>query len=148
MSGYSGGTTKTDIARLRRMVDEGSAATYTDAALVAIITAYPVPDALGEDPVTRWGVANAEWVATYDLAAAAADIWAEKASALATGAFDFTADGATYNRSQVGAGAKSMVAYWSSRRMALPRTLKAEIGRGDDVIPWIGNLPEPTEYNT
>lgn len=145
MAGYAGGTTATDVARLRRMVNEAGTATYSDALLIATIAYYPVPDETGRDPRLYSGSADTDWTPTYDLAAAAADIWQEKAAALATGAFDFTADGATFNRSQVSAAAKTEAVRWAGRRMALPRVLRAELGPGTDTRYWISNLAEPDD---
>lgn len=73
--------TAAQIAQLRRMVAEPTGATYTDEALAGYIEAH----GLGE--------------AGYDLHAAAADIWDEKAAALAAN-FDATADGASLHLSQ------------------------------------------------
>ena len=146
MPGYAGGTTATDIARLRRMTNESGTATYTDATLIEIISAYPVPDITGENPYLYSGSANTSWIATYDLAAAASDVWSEKAAAQATGAYDFTADGATFNRSQISAASKAEATRWNSRRMALPQTLRADLGLGTEVQRWVGNLSEVT-YN-
>jgi hypothetical protein len=146
MAGYAGGTTASDIARLRRMISESGTATYTDATLAEIISYYPVPDVAGHNPRLYSGSVNTTWVATFDLASAASDIWAEKAAALATGAYDFTADGATFNRSQISAAAKTEAGKWAARRMALPRELRADLGLGTEVQRWIGNLSEVT-YN-
>jgi hypothetical protein len=143
MSGYAGGTATADLTRLRRMINESGTATYTDATLVTIIACYPVPDAAGEYPLLYSGSANTAWVATYDLASAAADVWDEKAAALATGAYDFTADGATFHRSQISAGARAQANVWRSRRMALGRVLRADMGSVTEVQRWIGNLAEP-----
>lgn len=93
MSGYCGGTSADDILRLRRMVAEPSATTYTDALLAATIERYPVPDEFGIWPD------EAGWLALYDHALAAAEIWSEKATIMAAN-FDFDADGASFKRSQ------------------------------------------------
>ena len=42
--------TAEQIARLRRMVDEGSDQNYTDDDLATYIERYPLVDALGNDP--------------------------------------------------------------------------------------------------
>ncbi len=69
----------TDVASLRRMVAEPGTATYTDAILRDIIARYPFQDATGRGPV------DTGWIPRYDLNAAAADVWDEKAGlALAT----------------------------------------------------------------
>ena len=99
--------TETQIATLRRMVAEPTTTTYTDALIQAFIEARPVPDARGVNPVA-WDYSttpptpgeNTNWIPTYDLNAAAADIWDEKASGVAQD-FTFEADGASYSREQV-----------------------------------------------
>jgi len=97
--------TAAQIAQVRRMVAEPLAATYTDALLVGFIEKYPLLDTLGEEPflwiagVPPTSTINTEWIPTYDLNAAAADIWDEKAATVAAN-YDFSADGGTYNRKQ------------------------------------------------
>lgn len=95
------------IARVRRMVNEPETTTYADADISAIIETYPSLDERGEEPYT-WDNStepptkdtNDNWIVTYDLNAAAADIWEEKAASVAQD-FDFKADGGGYTRSQV-----------------------------------------------
>lgn len=96
-----------DIARLRRMVNEPTTETYSDDDLSAAIARYPLVDAWGNEPLV-WNyavpptqVANPLWVEDYDLHAAAADIWEEKAAVVAQD-YDFTAplDDGSYERSQ------------------------------------------------
>lgn len=103
------------------MVAEPLATTYSDVLLTAKIEEYPCVDELGEEPYT-WLLTsppttsvNTEWIATYDLHAAAADVWQEKAAALAD-KFDATADGSTLNRSQMYQNAMHQVRYHASRR--------------------------------
>lgn len=115
MSGYSGGTAAADIARLRRMVAEPGTAAYTDSLLVTIISGYPLPDVANEWPLIAGGSANPEWTPTYDLAAAAAAVWDEKAASLA-GQFDFTADGATFHKAQAVEQYERQARSWRSRR--------------------------------
>lgn len=104
------------LAALRRMVAEPTSATYSDQALSAFIEAYPVIDAKHRDP------ADDEWEATYDLNAAAQDIWSEKASALA-GGFDFSADGGQYSRSQQYQQAMAQARYYGARRKAASKRI-------------------------
>lgn len=76
------------VARLRRMVNEPTSTTYTDSTLEDTIERYPLVDELGRSPTRPNGLTppaletNPYWTATYDLNAAAADIWDEKAAAL------------------------------------------------------------------
>lgn len=94
------------IAQVRRMVNEYDSTTYSDADIQGYIEAYPVLDKRGQEPYTYdtsttppTQDANEYWIATYDLHAAAADIWEEKAAAVAD-QFDFHADGGVYQQSQ------------------------------------------------
>ncbi len=93
-------------ARLRRMVDEPTEATWDNDAIDAYIETYPLIDALGTDPqevdfsTTPPTISERdEWIPTYDLNAAAADIWEEKASSIAD-EFTFAADGGRFDRSK------------------------------------------------
>ena len=99
--------TAAQIAQVRRMVNEPDDTTYDDDAISTYIEAYPQLDERGEAPYTFDTSTtppsedeNEDWIATYDLHAAAADIWAEKAAIVAQD-YDFQADGGSYSRSQV-----------------------------------------------
>lgn len=130
------------------MTGEPTTTTYSDAAIQGYIEAYPLLDALGQEPYS-WDTstepatqdANESWVATYDLHAAAADIWEEKA-AVVYARFDFSADGGNYSRSQEHTHCMLQARYHRSRRS--PTTIT--------FMPWpsaesnlsaVGNLPEP-----
>jgi hypothetical protein len=116
------GATAGQIARLRRMVDESDETTYTDEALAEYIEERPSMDERGEMPY-EWDTTtepptqddNDNWIETYDLAAAAADVWGEKAAVLAQD-YDTNADGASLARSQVYEQAMKQARYWGSRR--------------------------------
>jgi len=58
-----------------------------------------------------------DWIPTYDLNAAAAEIWDEKAADLQD-KFDFQADGGRYDRSQAYQQACKMAAKYRSRSCA------------------------------
>lgn len=112
--------TAAQIAELRGMVAEPTTTTYSDTALQGKIEKHPRVDVRGQEPHT-WLLtspptmtANTQWIPTYDMHAAAADVWQEKAAALAD-RFDASADGATLSRSQVYKQAMSQVAYHSAR---------------------------------
>lgn len=104
-----------DIAAIRRMTAVTNTE-YTDDALTAIIELYPLPDIKGNFPYTDQGEVNTDWTPRYDLHAAAADIWDEKASSLAA-RYDFAADGSTYHRSQAYNQAMQQARWHRSRRM-------------------------------
>ena len=95
------------VAELRRMTDEPEEATYDDDLLETIIERYPVQDILGTEPWEWDGTTspptaseNDDWIPTYDLHAAAADIWQEKSATVAED-YNFTADGSTLSRGDV-----------------------------------------------
>ena len=83
--------TDEQIARLRRMTAEPTADTYDDRALADYIEAHPLRDADGRDP------GDETWADTYDFAAAAADVWDEKAAGLIE-EVDANVDGASLAR--------------------------------------------------
>lgn len=136
--------TAAQIAQLRRMVAEPTTATYDDATLTTYIEAYPHIDQYGESPLDEWGETNADWTATYDLNGAAADVWQEKASAVAS-KFDFAANGGNYTQSQQYEQYMKQCRYYRSRRM--PSTMMLVKSPKETAIDesWIGNLPEPRE---
>lgn len=133
--------TASQISHLRRMVAEPTTTTYSDATLTEYIERYPHLDAWGRSPLDDYGVANSDWTATYDLNAAAGDVWEEKASAVSS-KFDFKADGGDYSQSQQYEQYMKQCRYYRSRR--LPSTVMLvkypEESQSDE--SWIGNLPE------
>jgi hypothetical protein len=140
--------TAAQIATLRRMVAEPTVATYSDALLTTFIETYPLMDERGEYPYT-WSsatppvkVTNTSWVETYDLCAAAAAIWQEKAATYAS-QYDFSADGGNYSRSQAYQQMLGQARYYAARRS--PKTMTATMWPKEtraDRFGWIGNLPE------
>jgi hypothetical protein len=141
--------TAAQIAQLRRMVAEPTSATYNDVTLTGYIEAHPLIDERGEAPYT-WDTstepptqeANDSWIATYDLNAAAADVWEEKAGALAT-SFDFEADGGSYKRSQAYNQAQERARFYRARRRIGATRLIAWPKIARDLYQVVGNLPEP-----
>jgi hypothetical protein len=115
------------IAELRRRVNEPTATTYSDATLQVYIEKFPLPDALGYRPFYSDGItADPNWTATYDLNAAAERIWAEKANQF-VGKYDFSADGASYTRSQAYEMAMKQARYYASRKA--PKSLRIKVAR-------------------
>lgn len=140
MPGYSGGTAASDITRFRGMIAESGTATYSDSALRTIIAGYPLPDIAGEWPYLTSGSVNTDWVSTYDLAAAASEVWTEKANAVSDN-FDFTADGATYHKEQQYKHRLSQARYYAARRA--PGSHTAQVYPTEPATQvWIGNLAE------
>lgn len=140
MSGYAGGTAAADIARLRRMIAESGSATYTDSALVSAIARYPLPDVTGEWPLLDSGSVNTDWTATYDLAAAAADVWEEKAMTKSEN-FAFTADGATFHKEQQFDHYRRNARRWRALRSVGSHEALVWPTQPSDSV-WIGNLAE------
>jgi len=126
------------IEQLRRMTAEPIASdTYGNSDLSQVIARYPVPDADGR------AVDEVGWLGAWDINQAAADVWEEKAAAVAAN-FDFAADGGNYSRSQAHTQMLAMARRYRSRRrpgalvlQAYPKPLGAVRLDG-----WIGNLPE------
>lgn len=110
------------IATVRRYTAEPLTTTYSDSLIQSIIEQFPLTDALGQEPFT-WDFStqpptedsNENWIVTYDLNAAAAQIWQEKAAAL-QGNFNFAVDGGRYDRSQGYDQAQKQARYYLSRR--------------------------------
>lgn len=136
------------IARVRRMVNEPTEETYDDEAIAEYIEAYPLIDERGEAPYT-WDTStqpptedeNEAWIPTYDLNAAAADIWGEKAATVAAD-FTFSADGGNYNRADVLRQYQERERFFRSRRR--PQTLMTVMYPKPTLATiWIGNQPEP-----
>ena len=120
-----------NIQRLRRMIAEPDSTTYTDSDLSAAIARHPCVDAHGQAPYI-WTAAsgalappmpivNPVWVETYDINHTASDLWSEKAANVAHH-YDFSADGGSYQRSQMVERAQRMSNYYLARRN--PSTIK------------------------
>lgn len=141
--------TAEQIAQLRRMVAEPTEATYSDETAAAYIERYPLLDERGEAPYTYDSTttpptqtANTEWIATYDLNAAAADIWDEKTAAIAS-QYDFSADGSRFDMSKQVQQYEKRARYYRMRQAAKTARLhKWPEENGEEEFPWIGNLPE------
>jgi hypothetical protein len=125
------------VARLRRLTAEPTATTYTDADLRECIERYPLADADGYAPDSDL------WAGAWDIHPAAADIWEEKAAALAA-AFDFAADGGDYKRSQAYNQMLQQARRFRSMRQTTTFVMVAEPPPAGAlrVESWIGNLPE------
>lgn len=107
-----------------RYINEADATEGRKTEVSGIIAGYPLVDERGEVPYT-WDTStqpptktdNADWLATYDLHAAAAEIWGDKAAGFAH-LYTFSADGGQYVRSEAHAQTLRMASYHLSRRAA------------------------------
>ena len=140
--------TVAQISQVRRMTAEPTTTTYMDADIQRYIEAYPLLDERGQQPYTWSGatppakVVNTSWVATYDLHAAAADIWEEKAAGFQV-QYDHSAGAARLDRSQLYEQAMSQVRYHRARRASKTMTaIKWPEETAGDSFPWIANLAE------
>lgn len=114
------------IARLRRMTGRAADdATWTTELLTETIEQYPVADEHGRDPD------HYAWEATYDLNAAAAEVWDAVVAELA-GLFDFSADGGSFSQRQQYENAKERAAYYKAHRKS--RSVKVRSSR-----PYVQN---------
>lgn len=142
--------TAEQVDRVRRMIAESTNTTYSYATLKAYIERYPLPDERGEDPYT-WDTsttpptqdANEDWIATYDLNAAAADLWEEKAAGVAED-FSFSADGGSFQRQQRYEQYMKMAARYRSRRVIRSRHMvkQPEEATTGATAVWLGNAAE------
>lgn len=107
------------ISKLRRMIAEPTNTTYTDGDLEDAIEEYAVLDSEG------YAHDSDDWTATYDLNAAAAALWEEKATAF-VGLYDFNADGGSFNRSQAYEQAMKMARHYHSRKRVGTISLRPE----------------------
>lgn len=125
------------VARLRRMTNIKPIDTvWTEAVLAEYIERYPLLDADGNAPD------DSDWVASYDLHAAASDVWSERASCLADD-YDFSAYDASFSQSQKYAHYLKQAAWHASRRAVGTITAQPEppTRRGLHDL-WMGNQPE------
>lgn len=138
------------IARLRRMVNEPDETAYTDVALAEYIERFPLIDERGIrpywwDPSTTppTKTETTGWIPTYDLNAAAAEIWEEKANILAQD-YDFAADKADYKRSQAYEQAMKQARRYASKRNpgSITLTMEPRVESQPGDMLWIGNLAE------
>lgn len=140
------------LAQLRRMINEPDDTTYDDATLTTYIAEYPCLDERGEEAYT-WDTSdtpptqedNDDWVAVFDLHAAAADIWEEKAAAIAD-KFSFSGDGGSFQVSNKYDQYMRQVRYHRSRRV--PKTMRLHKWpeeTGSRSLGWITNKLEWTD---
>jgi len=143
--------TAAQLAQLRRMVAEPTPTTYSDALITTMIENHALLDQQGEEPyeldesVPPELDVNPEWMPTYDLNAAAADVWEEKSSTLigAGTSMDFSADGSSFRKSQIVEQYTERARYYRSRVSSKTATLhKWPLETTANDFPWIVNLPE------
>lgn len=134
--------TDAQIEQMRRMVAETTSETYSDATLTTYIERYPHMDEFGESATLDDGTANDDWTPTYDLHAAAADVWEEKAAAAAS-KFNFKVDGGDYAMSNQYEQYMKMARHHRSRRMPSSMRMRQFPVEDDSVAQsWIANLAE------
>lgn len=138
------------IADLRRACALTEAdTTYTAEVLERTLERYPLVDKFGNSPTINGSGTNPmteepnpKWMATYDVNAAAAQIWGEKA-ALYASEYDFKDNDQQFNRSQKHEHALKMQRYYRSRSAPRSITVYGQAYNPNVEPVWIGNLPEP-----
>jgi hypothetical protein len=120
--------TATQIATVRRMVNEPTETTYSDELVAEIIEANPIRDERGVVPY-YWDYSttppektvNQNWIETYDLNLTASIIWEEKAAAVAN-EYDVSADDTSMSKSNKHAQYLSMASRY--RAKSSPRSMQ------------------------
>jgi len=83
------------LARLKVMLDYSAQPTLSELEVGYLLIMCKLADSAGRMP------SDAAWVPTWDLNRGAAEGWRWKASKAAAAMYDFSADGASYSRSQI-----------------------------------------------
>lgn len=140
------------ILQVRRWTNEPTTVTYSDAALTALIEQYPLQDERGVDPYyydtstdPPTQVATVGWYPTYDLHAAAADVWDEKAAALADKIdrpHQQPISGYNYETQPRDFALKQAQRHRSLRVAQTGTLIQSPSRRRYGNASWIGNLPE------
>lgn len=117
--------TAVQVRKLLRAVDEPAAGVYSYDELKEILEEFPLIDKEGTEPQYLQTPATATtppvyadnpyWIPTYDVHAAAASIFEEKAAKAAQD-FKFSADGGSYERNQVYDQYMQLVRFHQARR--------------------------------
>lgn len=111
---------------------------YTHTALQADVVAY-------NSPLPLIPTENVDWIPTYCLFSAAADVWDEKAGAVAT-LYSFSADGGNYSRNQMYLSFMAQARYYRSRRAPSTMRLHKWPEEPDaSALTWIANAAEPRD---
>ena len=125
-----------EVVRVRRLVSEPSQTPYTDDIIRETIALHPLVDRNDAEPFYTCPFSiSTEWVPTWDLYAAAADIWTEKAAAVAC-KISFDADGVDIKRSDLHTHYMRQAMFCMSRRVATSIRLVAR-ERGDRDTEYI-----------
>lgn len=95
-------------ARLRSMTAADTAPVLSEAQITELLALCRLADAAGEVPLSD------DWSPSYDLNRGAAEGWRWKAAKVAT-AYDFTADGANFQRSQMREACEKQAAVYARR---------------------------------
>jgi hypothetical protein len=120
-----------DVVRLGLEIPAGREDDFTDELVAGFIEAHPVKDSAGRRP------ADLGWAATYDLNAAVADLWSLIAANLSA-LYDFTADGASFTRSQAYEHARKMQRHFQGKAHATSAPVTRE--READIL-YQGHWP-------
>lgn len=121
------------VLQLRRLINEVDESVYPDSSLLATLLLLPLRDRSGREPD------HEDWEGRWDVYAAAAQIWDEKAARV-VGTYDFSSDGASFQRSQIVQQYREQARYMRARGSAQSVPVSTWPLREDDGV--IGNLSE------
>lgn len=140
------------IAKLRRMIAEPGGTIYSDEVLKDYIYECPVQDTIGRQPLLNnssdvtltptyeptisW---SQVWLPTWDLNLVAANIWQEKAAALAVVNFNMSGDGQSFSLDQRVQQAERQERHYRARRNPKTTFLKTATGVERDSLSYIAN---------
>lgn len=134
--------TVAQVKKLQRLVNEPTAGAYAYEDLKAILEQYPQMDKEGTEPQYILTPAtattppvyadNPNWIPTYDIHSAAAEIFEEKAANAAQD-FEFSVDGESYKRNQVYDQYMQLVRFHQARRSPGTITLK-EVSTNERIL--------------
>lgn len=128
-----------EVVRVRRLVSEPTQTPYNDDIIRETIALHPLVDRNDREPFyTCPTTISLEWVPTWDLYAAAADIWTEKAAAVAC-KVDFDADGVDVKRSDLHTHYLAQARFCASRRLATSIALVAQERADKNKTYIVGN---------
>lgn len=126
-----------EVVRLGLEIPEGREEAFTDELIAGFLEAHPVKDSAGRKPT------DAGWAETYDVNAATADLWSLIA-ACASALYDFSADGATFTRSQVYDHARKMQRHFNGKARATSVAITRD--RQTDIL-YQGRWPYTAEFD-
>jgi hypothetical protein len=129
----------TALARLQRMVAYDVEPVLSVAECTDLLSMCKLLDSDGREPT------DTNWEPTYDLNLGAAEGWRWKAGK-AVSMYQFSADGGNYSRNQVLEHCVEMMKQYAKKIAVSVRAVSVIARYGNAWDTWIGNAPEPSDY--